>query len=51
MYALLFGRSPDAAELGLAMDYLAKPDDGGGQPRWERYAQALMATSEAMYVD
>jgi hypothetical protein len=49
-YELLFGRAPDAEELRLAGDFLARPA-GAGVSRWTQYAQALLISNEALYVD
>lgn len=49
-YRILFGRAPDAEEARLARAFLARPDSGG-TPRWTRYAQALLISNEALYVD
>jgi hypothetical protein len=49
-YRLLYSRDPDPAELKLGLAYLARPASGE-TPRWERYAQALLASDEALYVD
>lgn len=56
-YALAFGRSPSDAELQLALSYLAGSDGSGegeakaALTRLERFAQALLASNEMMYVD
>lgn len=49
-YRLLFSRSPDSAELQLALAFLRKPASGG-MSRWEQYAQILLASNEMLYVD
>jgi hypothetical protein len=49
-YQLLFGRAPDTEELRLALGFLARPG-GSGVPRWTQYAQALLISNEALYVD
>lgn len=49
-YRLLYAREPEPAELKLGRAYLSRPASGE-MPRWERYAQALLASDEAMYVD
>ncbi len=48
-YQLLYAREPTAAELDLALAYLSGPAEG--MPRWERYAQVLLAANEMMYLD
>ena len=50
-YEVLFGRRPTERELAAGLAYLDHPADPAGLTRWERYAQALMTTNEAMYVD
>jgi hypothetical protein len=52
-YELLYGRPPAADETRLALAFLARPEPGSpaGMTRWERYAQALLAANEMMYVD
>jgi hypothetical protein len=58
-YLLLYGRTPTDHELHLGSAYLqmAEPAEGNsGQrmsapSRWERYAQALLATNEFLYID
>jgi hypothetical protein len=55
-YRLLFARPPEAAELSLALEFLNKPVSAADAPkaaptRWEQYAQILLASNEAMYVD
>ena len=49
-YRLLFSREPDNEERALAAKFLS----GGAHekmPRWEQYAQALLASNELLYVD
>jgi hypothetical protein len=49
-YRLLFGREPEAIEVNLALEFLRKP--GTPQmPRWEQYAQLLLASNEMFYVE
>ena len=55
-YRLVFGRPPEAEELSLGLDFLHRPApaaDSRTEPpsRWEQYAQILLASNEAMYVD
>jgi len=52
----IFGRPPEAEELSLGLDFLHRPApaaDSKTEPpsRWEQYAQILLASNEAMYVD
>jgi hypothetical protein len=51
-YRLLYGREPDATEVEPALEFLrrANPEDAG-LSRWEQYAQVLIASNEALYVD
>ena len=50
-----FSRPATDAEVRLGLDYLAAKDPEGATPaelsRWERYAQALLASNEFLYVD
>ncbi len=50
IYSLVMGRAPRASEKRLALDFLAKPQVGD-MPRWEQYAQALLASNELFYLD
>jgi hypothetical protein len=51
-FRLLYAREPDGDELKLAADFLGRPaTQAGGMTRWEQYAQALLISNEAMYVD
>jgi hypothetical protein len=49
-YLLLYGRSPVPEETRLGLEFLRKPE-AEGMPRWERYAQALLAANEMLYLD
>ena len=49
-YLLLYGRSPSPEEVRLAVEFLEKPE-ADGMPRWERYAQVLLAANEMLYLD
>lgn len=49
-YQLLFARAPDAEELRLALGFLGRPETPG-LPRWTQYAQTLLISNEALYVD
>ena len=49
-YELLFARQPNAEELSLALEFLGQPDSSA-MSRWEQYAQVLLVSNEAMYVD
>ncbi|MCI0361302.1 MAG: DUF1549 and DUF1553 domain-containing protein, partial [Planctomycetaceae bacterium] len=55
-YELVYSRPPTDAEIAIGQQYLAASDHlAEGQSakltRWERYAQALLAANEFMYVD
>ncbi len=46
-YRILFFREPGEQEEALALDFLqSNPEDG-----WDLYAQALMSSNEALYID
>jgi hypothetical protein len=49
-YRLLFSREPDDTERALALAFLNKSSNSD-QPRWEQYAQLLLASNELLYVD
>jgi len=49
-YCLLFGRPPEADEMQLAIEFLQEAESAG-MSRWEQYAQILLASNEALYVD
>ena len=49
-YNLLFGRNPTHEELQLSLDFLRRPATEG-LTRWQQYAQVLLASNEALYVD
>jgi mono/diheme cytochrome c family protein len=55
-YRLVYARPPEPAELSLGLEFLHRPaaaaDSSAPVPtRWEQYAQILLASNEAMYVD
>ena len=55
-YKILFSRPPSANELELAMFFLHASEENNEKPinkmdRWERMAQALLASNEFMYID
>lgn len=55
-YLVAFGRPPSDREIGIASQYLQIPSDSEEKEpdklnRWERYAQALLASNEFMYLD
>jgi Protein of unknown function (DUF1553)/Protein of unknown function (DUF1549) len=49
-YQLLYARPPSLAEVRLGLDFLRQKTNAA-MPRWEQYAQALLAANEMMYVD
>ena len=53
-YRLLFARPPEREELAIGLAFLEKAtpvSDSAAPTRWEQYAQALLASNEAMYLD
>jgi hypothetical protein len=55
-YKILFSRQPSPNELELAMFFLHASEENNDKPinkmdRWERMAQALLASNEFMYID
>lgn len=55
-YRLAFGRKASPGELRVGMEYLQATDppeqkDLNKLDRWERYAQALLASNEFLYID
>jgi hypothetical protein len=54
-FQLLFGRTPRAAEMTLALEFLGGAERESNPPeaqgRWELYAQALLGTNEFTFVD
>jgi hypothetical protein len=49
-YELVYGRPATSAEVKLAVDFLGGVETPE-MPRWEQYAQALLAANEMIYVD
>jgi hypothetical protein len=49
-YRLLFAREPSRDEVKLAVEFLQEPE-AWEMSRWEQYAQVLLASNEAFYVD
>ena len=49
-YELVFARKPTAEELRLGIEFLQEPENQK-MPRWQQYAQILIASNEALYVD
>ena len=54
-FQVLFSRPPRAAEMELALDFLADErhvsDSPAARARWQLYAQALLGTNEFTFVD
>jgi len=50
-YRLAFGRAPSEKEREVGLAFLAKPAAANAPPRWQQYAQALLATNEFLYID
>jgi hypothetical protein len=52
-YQRLFGREPSSRETEIGQQYLDACSSSGAseEQAWQRYAQALMASNEFMYVD
>ncbi len=50
-YRLAFGREPTDAEHSLGLAFLGRPQAPNTPPRWQQYAQALLATNEFLYID
>jgi hypothetical protein len=55
-YRLAFGRKASPGELKVGLEYLQTTDppeqkDLNKLDRWERYAQALLASNEFLYID
>ena len=53
-FALAYSRSPEQAEMDLALAYLKAQDtedDANQLTRWERYCQVLLGANEFMYLD
>ncbi len=61
LYAVILQRAPQEEEVAWAIRYLARSDnggntadeadDGGALNAWERYAQVLLMSNEAVFVD
>jgi hypothetical protein len=53
VYELLYNRPPTSAELQLGRNFVTNeaPTPDTQLSRWERYAQALLAANEFMYLD
>ncbi|AMV22861.1 Planctomycete cytochrome C [Gemmata sp. SH-PL17] len=51
-YRIAFGRTPEKAELDLALRFLKLPPKTDDKlTRWQQYAQVLLASNELLYVD
>ena len=52
VFRLAYGRYPSKAEMDLATTYLTTKETEKNQlTRWERFAQAILAANEFMYLD
>jgi hypothetical protein len=49
-YQLLYGRPATAAETRLALEFLGRAETPE-MPRWQQYAQMLLAANEMLYLD
>jgi len=49
-YRMLYARQPSADEMKLAIEFLQEPQDSS-MTRWQQYAQILLVSNEAFYVD
>jgi hypothetical protein len=49
-YRLLYARAPSEIERNLALQFLHRGTNSD-MPRWEQYAQVLLASNEMLYVD
>ena len=49
VYALLFGRAPDAEERRIGLDLIAV--DGPAEAAWQAYCQVLLCANEFVYID
>jgi hypothetical protein len=49
-YRMLYARQPSADEMKLAIEFLQEPQDSS-LTRWQQYAQILLVSNEAFYVD
>lgn len=52
-YLLLYGRAPAESELKAGLEFLAAPvrEANGKTTPWDRYAQVLLASNEASYLE
>jgi cytochrome c553 len=50
LYARVLGRDPKAKEVDLGLSFLAKGKQQMGRDVWPEYAQALLSTSEFMFL-
>ena len=48
-YRHLFFREPGKEEMRLGLDFLAR--EGESNSRWDLYAQTLLISNEALYID
>jgi hypothetical protein len=50
LYARVLGRDPKPKEVDLGLSFLAKGKQQMGRDVWPEYAQALLSTSEFMFL-
>jgi hypothetical protein len=50
-YRIVFARAPDGMELDMALAFLRRPQNGGDMTRWDQFAQVVLISNEALYVD
>jgi hypothetical protein len=51
LYRLLYGRAPDAEEVGLGERFVASAGTDKALAPWERYCQVLLLSNEFAFVD
>jgi hypothetical protein len=51
LYRHILARSPDAAELAAAREFLAAPPSGSQLNGWEQLVQVLLLTNELMFIE
>jgi hypothetical protein len=51
LYQTIYARPATPEELKMALEYVAAEPTAGGMNPWEKYAQALLAANEFVFVD
>ena len=52
LYRLTLAREPAAAEMAVAMGFISSaPSEGSQLNAWQQFAQVLLLTNEAIFVD